>query len=378
MPGSTAWSRSFAPRRAPRQLLEADDFVDRQQPHQHRRRRGVRARSGQPDPPVLARRQAQPRIPSGRDAAATRSLQADRQDAARRRGSQPAVPRHPDLAQRARTRAAAHERGRRARPVHPRFRPHRRDDAVQHVSPLHGRRAPAALASACSPRSRRAADRASTRSPTSSCHDPAATARRSTSRCSCTTSPRAGPRIIRSPAPRSRAGSARVWGCAGRDRDRRLAGRAPSGDVDDRRRRATSTTARPSRISPPSCRSLERLKLLLMLTVADIRRSARASGTAGRASCCARSTTRPSSLLTGGFSEVDRARRVARRRRAPRRSCPTGRTRSRRLCRAPLRGLLAQRRSGRRSSSTRASSRAAEAAGQEARHHGQDPTRSEA
>ena len=34
------------------------------------------------------------------------------------------------------------ERDRRARPLHPRFRPHRRDDAVQHVSPLHGRRAP--------------------------------------------------------------------------------------------------------------------------------------------------------------------------------------------------------------------------------------------
>ena len=38
--------------------------------------------------------------------------------------------------------AAADERGRSARALHPGFRPHRRDDAVQHVSPLHGGRAP--------------------------------------------------------------------------------------------------------------------------------------------------------------------------------------------------------------------------------------------
>ena len=43
---------------------------------------------------------------------------------------------------------------RRARTIHSGFRPHRRDDAVQHVSPLHGRRASAALRSACCRRSR--------------------------------------------------------------------------------------------------------------------------------------------------------------------------------------------------------------------------------
>ena len=42
---------------------------------------------------------------------------------------------------RARAGAAAHERDRRARRVHPRIRAHRRDDAVQHVPPLHGGRA---------------------------------------------------------------------------------------------------------------------------------------------------------------------------------------------------------------------------------------------
>ena len=39
------------------------------------------------------------------------------------------------------TRAAADERGGRARRLHPGIRTHRRDDAVQHVPPLHGGRA---------------------------------------------------------------------------------------------------------------------------------------------------------------------------------------------------------------------------------------------
>ena len=49
--------------------------------------------------------------------AVTRSLQADRHAAAREPGSQPAVPRDPDLAERRRDRAAADERDRRARPL---------------------------------------------------------------------------------------------------------------------------------------------------------------------------------------------------------------------------------------------------------------------
>ena len=44
---------------------------------------------------------------------------------------------------------AADERGRRARPLHPGLRPHRGDDAVQHVSSLHGRRASAARRRQC-------------------------------------------------------------------------------------------------------------------------------------------------------------------------------------------------------------------------------------
>ena len=49
---------------------------------------------------------------------------------------------HAVLGQEPRGDAAAHERGRRARPLHARFRPRRVDDAVQHVPPLHGGRAP--------------------------------------------------------------------------------------------------------------------------------------------------------------------------------------------------------------------------------------------
>ena len=82
-------------------------------------------------------------------------------------------------------------------------------------------------------------------------------------------------------------------------------------DVEHTPSRATSPTARPIATSPPSCRRSERMKLLLVLTVADIRaRRAQASGTAGRASSCARSIMRPEPLLTGGFSAV-RAQRVA-------------------------------------------------------------------
>ncbi len=68
-----------------------------------------------------------------------------RQRLAREPGRQPAVPRNPDLQERRRDRAAPHERGRRARQVRAHLRQDRRDDAVQHVSPLYGRRASAAL-----------------------------------------------------------------------------------------------------------------------------------------------------------------------------------------------------------------------------------------
>ena len=71
--------------------------------------------------------------------AATRSLNLIDSEAAREQGSEPPVPRDSDLEQRGGNRAPADERGRRARQVRPRLRPHRGDDAIQHVSSLHGR-----------------------------------------------------------------------------------------------------------------------------------------------------------------------------------------------------------------------------------------------
>ena len=68
--------------------------------------------------------------------------QQDRPDDARGSDGEQAVRVDPRLAQRARGGAAADEPGRRARPLHPRVRPHRRADAVQHVPFVHGRRAP--------------------------------------------------------------------------------------------------------------------------------------------------------------------------------------------------------------------------------------------
>ena len=56
-------------------------------------------------------------------------------------GGQPHLPRDAVLGQEPRADAAAHERGRRARPLRARVRQGRVDDAVQHVPPLHGGRA---------------------------------------------------------------------------------------------------------------------------------------------------------------------------------------------------------------------------------------------
>ena len=106
-------------------------------------------------------------------------------------------------------RAAADERGRRARPLRAGLRQDRGDDAVQHVPPLHGGRAPAALhRRAGGDRARhQPRDAARQRSdPQAAARPPHGALRR---RCSCTTSPRAASRTIRSPARGWRGGSAR-------------------------------------------------------------------------------------------------------------------------------------------------------------------------
>ena len=112
----------------------------RQQPHQPRRARRLQARPGQSDPDLPAGAEEQPRLPPRRDAHGDALAEAGEHPASRKSGSQPAVHGDPDLRQR-RDRAAAHERDRRARSLHPRLRQDRVDDAVQHVPPLYGGRA---------------------------------------------------------------------------------------------------------------------------------------------------------------------------------------------------------------------------------------------
>ena len=166
-------------------------------------------------------------------ASSTRSLKLIDARAARERGGQPAVPRDPHLARRRRDGAAADERGRRARPLRAGLRPRRRDDAVQHVSPLHGRRAPDALHRrarrdrARQQRRIRARQRADARRSSREhrallyvalfLHDIAKGRIEDHSI--------AGARIARRFVPAARL-------LAGRDRDRRLAGRASSRHVD--------------------------------------------------------------------------------------------------------------------------------------------------
>lgn len=50
--------------------------------------------------------------------------------------------------------------------------------------------------------------------------------------------------------------------------------------------------------------SLDRLRMLLVLTVCDIRAVGRASGTAGKANCCARSIMKPNCCYRAGFPKA--------------------------------------------------------------------------
>ena len=153
----------------------------------------------------------------------------------------------------------------------PGVRPGRVDDAVQHVSSLHGRRASAALHRRCWRRSR-SAPIPNTRSPTISCaRSIPITATCSTSRCSSTTSPRAASRIIRSPARAIARHMGPRFGFSAADTETMvwlverhlvMSTIAQSRDLSDRK-----TIENFSSI----VQSLERMKLLTILTTADIR-----------------------------------------------------------------------------------------------------------
>ena len=102
------------------------------------------SRPGQPDPPVPDRRPARPRPAPGRLHRRHPDAAPDHLQGAARSGDGQDLPRRAGPRPRSAAHAGADERGRRAGPLHPRVRAHRRPDAVQHVPLLHGRRAHAA------------------------------------------------------------------------------------------------------------------------------------------------------------------------------------------------------------------------------------------
>ena len=105
------------------------------------RRGGVPQGSGQHPPAVRGGARGRDSDPPRRLAPRRGQPRPDRRPGAKRSGGEPDLPRPAARPQQPRRRAPADERGRRARRLHPRVRPHRRDDAVQHVPLLHGGRA---------------------------------------------------------------------------------------------------------------------------------------------------------------------------------------------------------------------------------------------
>ena len=126
--------------------------------------RAVRARAGPHARAVPSRPGPRARHPPAGAGRGHAPAGADRPAGARGPGGEPAVPRHPVLAQGPGADADADERGRAARPLHPRFRPHRRADAAQPLPRLHGRRAHHPGRSASCRRSRTASSPTSCRS----------------------------------------------------------------------------------------------------------------------------------------------------------------------------------------------------------------------
>ena len=138
--------------------------------------------------------------------------------------------------------------------------------------------------------------------------DPAArTASCSMSRCSCTTSPRAGSRIIRSPARASRAASARGSACR---RPRPKPSPGWSSSISSCRRIAQSRDLSDRKTIENFAavvQSLERMKLLTILTTADIRAVGPGVWNGWKAQLLRTLYYETEPVLTGGFSEVNRS-----------------------------------------------------------------------
>ena len=89
-----------------------------------------------------------------------------------------------------------------------------------------------------------------------------------------------------------------------------VAGRASSGDEHFAQSRDLNDP-KTIRDFADLVQSRERLKLLLVLTVADLRASGPACGPAGRGSCCAPSISRPSRCLAAAIPTLSRSERVS-------------------------------------------------------------------
>ena len=133
----------------------------------------------------------------------------------------------------------------------------------------------------------------------------------STSRCSCTTSPKAASRTIRSPARGSRGGSARGSGFSAADTETVawlvenhlvMSTVAQSRDLSDRKTIENFAAV---------VQSLERMKLSTILTTADIRAVGPGVWNGWKAQLLRTLYYETEPVLTGGFSEVNRAQRVA-------------------------------------------------------------------
>ena len=237
--------------------------------------------------------------------------QADRRRGARRQGGQPAVPGNPDLEERGRNRAAAHERGRRARRIHPRLRPHRGDDAVQHVPPLYGGRASVALhRRAQRDRARRqsamlrvASELMRTIQPEHRTVLYVALFLHDIAKGRIEDHSIAGARIARRLCPRLGFNAAETELVAWLVEVHLVMSTvAQSRDLSDRKTIENFAAV---------VQSLERMKLLTILTTADIRAVGPGVWNGWKAQLLRTLYYETEPVLTGGFSEVNRAERVA-------------------------------------------------------------------
>ncbi len=176
----------------------------------------------------------------------------------------------PARARRRDARAAAHEPVRRARPLHPGVRPHRRPHAVRPVPRLHRRCAHAVRGEQPAPPRDGEATITSSRRSRASCRRCRSSRSPTSPRCS-TTSPRAAAAITRSSARSMPRRSASSRACRATTRASSPGWCATICCCRSRRRRRTSAIRRSSRSSRARSATRRTSTISMLLTVADVR-----------------------------------------------------------------------------------------------------------